>query len=48
MKGKQTYVAPRSEALSVEMRGVLCGSDGVLLLMTDPMGHGEPEQEWTF
>ena len=26
MKRKQTYVAPQSEALSVETKGVLCGS----------------------
>ena len=26
MKRKQTYVAPRSEALSVETKGVLCSS----------------------
>ena len=48
MKQKQTYVAPRSEALCVEMKGILCDSNGVLLLMTNPMGNGEPEQEWTF
>ena len=49
MKRKQTYVAPRSEALSVETKGVLCGSgDALFLTMTSVMGNGNPEEEWTF
>ena len=46
MKRKQIYVAPRSEMLPLKPEGVLCGS--VKVTFNNPMGNGNPEDEWTF